>query len=152
MHRPYGHSLYRYLNPKTVWRKRGLCLVVHLHFGVPFCQNGYRDMTNSGKGRMATTQDMLDSGDGPGTAGGGSGKGWSADHSVDARYRFPWFGGPVYVRFILGRERRPPDRIREHNAGSIGRSVVNVLMFALGACVLYTAAAAVLLAFSSVLE
>jgi len=114
---------------------------------MPFCQYDLHGSIVSKDDRMATTGDTLGSG-----SENGPGKAWSADHSVDARYRFPWLGGPVYVRIILGRERRPDERAREHNAASIGRSLMNVLMFAMGACVIYTAAGAILLTFSSVLE
>jgi hypothetical protein len=87
--------------------------------------------------------------------GGGQGGGqadWPGAHALDARYRFPWFGGPVYLRVMLGRDRRPRTRSRDHASGSIRRSVLNVMLFALGACLIYTAAAVAILAGSSVLQ
>lgn len=78
--------------------------------------------------------------------------GWNSDHAIDARYRMPWFGGAIYLRIMLGRERRPEPRIRAHNAASIRRSAVNILLFAVGACLLYTGVAAALLLTSAVLQ
>lgn len=78
--------------------------------------------------------------------------GWESLHGLDARYRLPWFGGPVYVRIVLGRDRRPKARTKEHAAGSIRRSLFNIVLFALGACVLYTAAGTALLLLSAVLQ
>ena len=78
--------------------------------------------------------------------------GWGSDHSIDARYRMPWFGGPIYVRVMAGRERRPGPRIKAHNEASIRRSMMNVLLFAFGACIFYTAVGAALLITSAVLQ
>lgn len=78
--------------------------------------------------------------------------GWNTDHAIDARYRIPWFGGPIYLRVMLGRERRPSQRIKSHNAASIRRSFMNILLFAVGASLFYTAVAAALLLSSAVLQ
>lgn len=73
-------------------------------------------------------------------------------HALDARYHIPWFGGPVYLRVVLGRDRRPHHRSRAHASGGIRRSIMNVLLFALGACLIYTAVAAAILTGSAVLQ
>lgn len=77
---------------------------------------------------------------------------WAQSHDLDARYRLPWFGGPIYIRVMMGRDRRPHHRSQAHAAASIRRSALNIALIALGACVLYTAIAAALLLMSSVLQ
>ena len=72
-------------------------------------------------------------------------------HGLDARYRLPWFGGPVYIRVVLGRERRPKSRHKEEAALNVRRSVLNVMLFIVGACLLYSAVGVALLLMSSVL-
>lgn len=76
---------------------------------------------------------------------------WQGTHSVDARYRVPWFGGPIYLRVMVGRDRRPRTRFDKDRAASIRRSVINILLFAFGASLLYTAVAVALLMYSAVL-
>ncbi|MBO6838081.1 MAG: hypothetical protein JJ878_18180 [Alphaproteobacteria bacterium] len=77
---------------------------------------------------------------------------WTGGHTLDARYRLPWFGGPIYLRIMVGRERRPVTRSEEDAARSIRRSVATFLFFTLGACLFYTVAAVLLLIGSAVLE
>ncbi|MDW3204548.1 MAG: hypothetical protein R8L07_03315 [Alphaproteobacteria bacterium] len=77
---------------------------------------------------------------------------WSGEHTVDARYRLPWFGGPIYLRIMVGRERRPAVRSREDAARSIRRSAATILFFTLGASLFYTLVAVLLLLASAVLE
>lgn len=76
---------------------------------------------------------------------------WQGEHSVDARYRIPWFGGPIYLRVMVGRDRRPTTRFEKDRAASIRRSIMNIMLFAFGASLLYTAVAIALLMYSAVL-
>lgn len=77
---------------------------------------------------------------------------WTGKHTVDARYRLPWFGGPIYLRIMVGRERRPVARSRKDAAHSIRRSATTILFFTLGASLFYSLVAILLLLASAVLE
>lgn len=78
-------------------------------------------------------------------------KSWRSDHAVDARYRLPWLGGAVYLRVILGRERRPKGRSRSEIAASVRKSLLNILIFTMLAILVYTGVITAVLMMSSVL-
>lgn len=76
---------------------------------------------------------------------------WGGGHSIDARYHLPWFGGPVYFRIMIGRDRRPQERTREDSKLGTRKILTNILLFALGACLLYTAVGVALFVASGIL-